>query len=258
MFNKGNYFPGQSRDEKIILFIHRHWMSFLPWMFFIFLMIIIPVILISIFSIQNSSLFSGPDNEYLIIGVGAYALIVLAVFLTSWVDYYLDVTIVTPEHLVDIHQTGLFNRKISEQSLLRVQDVSAKIRGVLQTFFRYGTVFVETAGEAPNFEMHNIPNPNSVANIILKLHEEMVETSGFEDKDLSNGIGLEKPQANKNEVKIEMMDKTKKYEPKEKKMAVDPKPFLQNVEIAPTKIEPKKKIKNDKEGELKEGETIKL
>lgn len=191
MLKKGSYFPGQLRDENFILFIRRHWMAFLPWIIFVSLMILVPAILFIIYGAQVPDLFYGINRIYLIVGVSAYILIAMAVFLTAWIDYYLDVTVLNPEHLVDICQTGLFNRKVAEQSLLRVQDVSARMKGILQTFFRYGTVFVETAGDIPNFEMLNIPNPNRVANTILKQHEKLVEHSGLEARDFSVGVGLE-------------------------------------------------------------------
>src|SRR3990167_4508371 len=162
MLKKGSYFSEQDHDEKVVLFIRRHWLAFLPWIVIIFMMILIPAILIIVYGSQVPELFFGTNRAFLIVGVGSYLLITLAVFLTAWTGYYLNVAIITPEHLVDIRQSGLFNRKVSEQSLLRVQDVSARITGIMQTFFRYGMVFVETAGEAPNFEMLNIPLPNKI------------------------------------------------------------------------------------------------
>ena len=193
MLPKGTYFADQKQNEQVVLFIRRHALSFLPWMVFISLMVILPIIFYYNWKDFVFSALPPRDFNYAIIGVSAYYLIVIAVFLTAWIGYYLSVAIITPEHLVDIRQDGLFNRRISEQSLLRVQDVSAHMQGFLQTFFHYGTVFVETAGEAPNFVIPSIPYPNRVANTILKLHEEMVNRAGFEDKDLVSGVGLEIP-----------------------------------------------------------------
>lgn len=191
MLSKGHYFPNQGKEEQIVLFIKRHWLSFMPWMIFIGLMMTTPIVMF--FALRDVIIqsFDGPDRIYLIIGFSSYLLIAFAVFLTAWISYYLNVAIITPEHLVDIRQSGLFNRKVSEQSLLRVQDVSAHMSGFFQTIFNYGTVNVETAGEAPNFTMPSIPNPSHVTNTILKLHEELVKRSGYDQQDLAEGIGLE-------------------------------------------------------------------
>jgi hypothetical protein len=183
MLSKGNYFPEQNSDEQIILFIRRHWLSFLYWIIFIGIMIIVPIIIFLV--LKNDIVYGMParDQEYLIIGTSAYVLITMAIFLTAWISFYLNVVIITPEHLVDIRQNGLFNRRVSEQSLLRVQDVSSHRRGLMQTFFHYGTVFVETAADLPNFQMPNLPNPDKIANEILKLHEELAKTTGFDENE---------------------------------------------------------------------------
>lgn len=191
MLQRGQYFPGQRKDEQIVLFARSHWLSFLPWILIILAMIIVPTIIVLFLLPSNPSILSNSFRPYIIIGGASYILIAIAVFFTAWISYYLNVIIVTPEHLIDISQTGLFNRKVSEQSLLRVQDVSARVQGLLQTFFRYGTVEVETAGDIPNFEIQNVPYPTRVANKILQLHEELVQATGYSEEDLAEGIGME-------------------------------------------------------------------
>lgn len=193
MLSEGYYFPEQRHEEQIIRFIHRRWLSFLPWIVFITLMVILPIILFSLWRDTIINSFGPEDVRYFIVGLSAYYLITLAVFLTAWIGYYLNVVLITPERLIDIRQNGLFNRLVAEQSLLRVQDVSARMNGFFQTFFLYGTVVVETAGESPNFVIPDLPMPNEVANTILKLHENLMKKTGFEEGDVSSGIGLEVP-----------------------------------------------------------------
>ena len=176
MLTREQYFPGQSPEEQIALFIRRHWMAFLPW-------IIITPILIMIFFTVVVFLWNtvSPDlRAFFIFGTSTYYLIVLFVFLRAWMSYYLDVTIVTERRLIDIEQDGIFARRIAEQSLLRVQDVSARQNGFLQHFFNYGNLYIETAGEQPNFLLHNLPRPNEIAQTILNLHDRLVGAGGKE------------------------------------------------------------------------------
>lgn len=207
---KGNYFPGQKRTERVVRFIRRHTVSYVPWVSSVVILCILPWILILIFnavgfpivetlySYSNITFGEKITNNITIIIFSIYYQFLIAYSLKMWIDYYLDVIFITPEHLVNIQQIGLLNHKVAEQSLLRVQDVTARISGFWQTFFRYGTVVVETAGDEPNFLMKDIPKPNDIANIVLKLHEEMVEHGGLEDE-LMEGIGGErsKPAAEK-------------------------------------------------------------
>lgn len=208
MLIKGHYFPGQKRTEKVVLFIRRHWVTYVPWISTVLFLTILPWIIVyflnqqeisvkAVFDLPLFNLIAEKSRGYIItLLLTFYHLSILFYFLKIWIDYYLDIIIVTPEHLANIQQIGLFNRKVSEQSLLRVQDVTSRINGFFQTYFHFGTVVVETAGDEPNFLMKNVPNPNSVANIVLNLHEELVERGGFEEA-IGEGVGEEKIQGSR-------------------------------------------------------------
>jgi len=174
-------FPGQKPDEKIEVFLRRHWLSFLPTILISFFMLLIPLFVFLGLRILGINL--GEFENIIILGISCYLLIVLAFYLTSFIDYYLDICIVTDKRIVDIEQNGLFNRVISEQNLIRVQDVTAKRRGILQTFFNFGDLFIQTAGEAPNFEFLAIPRPNEAAQIILKLHQDVLAKGYIEPEE---------------------------------------------------------------------------
>ena len=177
MLAPGHYYPEQAAAaEPVILFVRRHWFSFIGWVILLAGITIMPlVILIVLGSTIGLNNLSSAARAILVFGVSMYFLMTLAIFLVAWIDFYLDTTIITEKRLVDVHQNGLFNHRVSEQSLLKVQDVTVRVRGPWQTFFQYGTVYVETAGEAPNFEMNNLPHPHHVANTITELHNRMLE-----------------------------------------------------------------------------------
>lgn len=194
-------FPGQYEHEEVLIFIRRHWIAFAPWLMITGFMTTIPfVVVVTLRNSLTVELFRGVPLVYLSLGVGTYFLFTLAVFLTAWIEHYLDVSILTKERLINIFQVGLFNRKISELNLTRVQDVSAQINGPLQSLLRYGTVIVESAGEAPNFVMRFVAKPHVVANTILVLHDQILARSGAERerrpealRAADNGAGSEQP-----------------------------------------------------------------
>ena len=62
-----------------------------------------------------------------------------------WIDYWLDVWIVTDERVINIEQKGLFSRSVSELHFYNVQDVTTSVRGVIPTLLNYGDVEVQTA-----------------------------------------------------------------------------------------------------------------
>lgn len=195
MLARGHYYADQgTKNEPMVLFVRRHWFSFLPWAILVLFIVLAPIILFSISLGQTNILaLSQTIRVSIILGTSAYYLFALAIFLAVWIDFYLDVTIVTEQRLIDIHQDGLFNHRISEQSLLRVQDVSVRVLGPFQTMMQFGTVYVETAGEEQNFVMVNLPKPNLIADKIMDLHHQLVDR-GFKTID---DVGEGRPRSSK-------------------------------------------------------------
>lgn len=210
MLEKANYYPGQKSKEEILMFIHRHIISYVKWIFILFIMLIVPIAMLTVLSANEIIIINETNKLFYIIGVSSYLLFLLAVFITTWIDWYLDVTIVTKKHLININQDELFSRSVAEQSLLRVQDVSAKMKGFWQEFFRFGTVYVETAGEQPNFRMTNIEHPIEVANTIMQIHEELVEEHELGDE-FTEGIGMDMIKPLKKKKTVEKQEDEEDY-----------------------------------------------
>lgn len=165
-------FPGQSANEEIIIFVRRHWMPFTSWLCFIGIMVLLPLIAGVILLLSNAIwIFELHRLSLAALALGAYLLLVNAIFFTAWIEQYLDVAIITTDRLVHIRQVGLFNRRVAELGMERVQDVSAQMNGYLQSIFQFGTVVVETAGGAPDFVIRNVAKPHVVANTILTIHD---------------------------------------------------------------------------------------
>jgi len=88
-----------------------------------------------------------------------------------WTLYYLNIQIVTNLRIVDIDQTGLFNRRISELHIDKIEDVTSEEKGPFATIFQYGNVYVQTAGTVERFVFERVPNPERIEKIILDLYE---------------------------------------------------------------------------------------
>ncbi|MCA9388291.1 PH domain-containing protein [Candidatus Berkelbacteria bacterium] len=174
---KSAAFPGKIIEEDILIFVRRHWIAFVNWLVFLAIMLLIPPTVFGILVfVGQTSFLLGEKLVYLTLLSSTILLFSAAVFMVAWIEYYLDVSIITTDRLVTIRQIGLFNRRVAELSLLRIQDVSAQMNGYLQSFFQFGTVIVETAGETPNFVMYNVPKPHLVANTILMVHDRLAHS----------------------------------------------------------------------------------
>ncbi len=188
MLEKSSYYPGQQSKEEIVLFIRQHKFAYVKWAIILLSLLILPPIAFFL-AVNNKIIELNSGNyDYFILIASAYLLFLLALFLTTWIEYYLNVAILTRTHLIHIRQSELFTRSVSEQSLLRVQDVSSTLKGFFSNLLKFGDVYVETAGEEPNFILTNVANPNAVAKVIMEIHEELV-TEIQSNVEIADGIG---------------------------------------------------------------------
>lgn len=99
--------------------------------------------------------------------------------------YFLTVWVITSHRIVDIEQIAFFSRKVSSFLLVRVQDVTTDVHGILATLIGFGNINVETAGGSEKFCMPGIKHPEYIRDLIMrevaKLHaddDESVILSG--------------------------------------------------------------------------------
>jgi len=192
-FNLEEYFcstPSSKKQKNIVIFARRHWMSFLGDILVSAMLIIVPLIILFFLHSKWPNLIQGRFVNVLAVFGSAYYLLLISSIFNAWISYYYDLYILTNDSIVDIVQNGFFNRKISQLSLTRVQDVSSKIDGIFPTMFSYGDVLVETAGErVENFLLHAVPNPQVFSAKVLELHDQLIERDGRR-QDLMDGEGV--------------------------------------------------------------------
>lgn len=188
MYTMQHPFPGQQPDEKIIMFIRRHWISFLGFIGMVFGMILIMFFFYVILALFFYDFFSAWISP-LILLASAYVLFLSAFFLVGWIDYYFDIVIITDRRIIDIRQKGLFARDIYELDILHIEDVSAKTTGILPTIFRYGDVYVQTAGTSPNFTFKSVPNPGKISRQIMALYDAVLESQPGNIETIDKGEG---------------------------------------------------------------------
>lgn len=185
---KGKLFPGQTSEERVFLLIRKHWFNYL-----IFLLVgalgAIPVIAAIYFWLNYPSIVA--DNSfdiYLIVLLTVFVLGIFSALLYGFVDYYLDVYIVTDRRVVDISQNGFFKREISELHLHQVQDVNARVDGFFETLLHFGDVYIQTAGERENFVFKSVPHPYAIARQIIDLNESHLEEDENDEKKIITSL----------------------------------------------------------------------
>jgi hypothetical protein len=173
--------------ELTRLSVRKHWLVFtvelLPYVLFA----LIPFIIqygAGMLAAANPAFLSYVEtlslaNPWMRFIFGVWWLIMWTGAFNTFTRYYLDVWIITTQRIIDVHQLGFFRRTVTSFLLSRVQDVTTSVEGFLPTLFHYGTLRVETAGDASeNFSMDGIPHPEELRNLILREVEDLRESEG--------------------------------------------------------------------------------
>ncbi len=176
--NELKSYPGQAEGEITQTIVYKHFMAVAPIfaaMFIVALVAIAGVVLYNIYtsSSQNSA-FTGIAS---IAGFLVFATIVLLCIATFWI-WRRNKIIITNQHIVDVDQLGLFNRKIAALRLTEIQDISASVRGPMQIVLKYGTIIIQTAGERENFVFDFVPNPYELVHYIIETRKKFTSKSG--------------------------------------------------------------------------------
>jgi len=172
MHKKKHYysFREQEKDEEILQIIRRHWFDilwqFIPILFSMFLIMTMMIVLPSYLSDVSSPLTILFVGEFLLLSLWMVVSIV-------WVDYYLDVWVITDRRVVNVEQKGLFMREVSELRYNKIQDITTEVHGIIPTVLHYGDVYVQTAGTQPRFLFHNVPYPDKIKEKLVKLQKHM-------------------------------------------------------------------------------------
>lgn len=165
-----HHLPGSRPNEEVIFLLRRHWFVVIP-VFIAFLIILaLPFAVYFFLQMYHPTILGDSARHALYVLVAGMFFLYAWLFLfQNFIDWYLDVWIVTSYRIINIEQHGLFGRTMSELMLYDVQDVTSEIKGIIPTLFDYGHVYIQTAGEQERFVFEEVEHPNHIAKRILEL-----------------------------------------------------------------------------------------
>jgi len=164
--------PGQLPDETLVGLYRRH-----PITIFGIMAAFAVVLLLPIGAFIGLKLLEWQPTQHpnvttiIVLGGSVFLLFCLLFIYQQFLDYWLDMWIMTNRRIINIEQRGLFSRTVSELRLYRVQDVTAEINGFAHSMLDFGVVYIQTAGEKEYFAFEDVPHPNQIAKDILALAE---------------------------------------------------------------------------------------
>ncbi|MDO8610013.1 MAG: hypothetical protein Q7R95_05665 [bacterium] len=152
-------FESQGNNEKVVLVVRTHPITLIGYiinfiLMFIFLFII-DYFAVNYLNLQQMLFF----NIFYFIGILSY---IWFVFL----NWFFNVGIVTTERVVDIDFISVLYKEISSARLNKVEDLTTRAGGYIESFFDFGDVHVLTAANEENVTFNNVPKPSEIIRII--------------------------------------------------------------------------------------------
>jgi len=160
-------YPGKRSDDQVIIFARKHWIKY-AFLFLIGLLLAmaVPLIFIVFFYLRWYSM----SVEALTIGISCYLMIILGLVLHTFVDYYLDMFIVTQDRIILVRQNGFFNQQHDEMNIDNIDEIGVDVKGLVRSVFDYGDIVLHSGSDEAVLTIHDIGNPNTISKKIMELH----------------------------------------------------------------------------------------
>lgn len=156
-----------NENEKILIIIRKHWFVMARTVGVFVVLLLLPPVVLTLLPYATENFDPATVEPLTNFFLSLYIMTLLVFLFLLWMDYYLDMWIITNERIIDVEQRGLFNRQVSEIPLQHVQDVTLEVRGIIETFLKFGTIRIQTAGER-EFRIEFVPNLYEAKDLILK------------------------------------------------------------------------------------------
>ncbi len=156
-------FETQAQEENIVLLLRRHPITNVPWIILAILLLIAPTFL---------RFLPLPDifpPTLVTISIMIWYLVTLAFIFENFLSWYFNINILTDERVIDFDFLNLVYKDIADAKIEDIQETKVVVGGVIRTLLNFGSVYIQTAAERPNFEFIDVPNPEQVAKVIDKL-----------------------------------------------------------------------------------------
>ncbi len=162
--------------ERVTRTVRKHWFvllaSLIPYLFLALVPVVLPALLMALLpeNTEAGAFLSALNtmNPWFRLFLGLWWVFLWIGAFNTFTQYYLNHWVITTARIVRINQRGFFNRDVSSFLLNHVQDVSTTVDGILADLLGYGSVRVETAGDASrHFTMDGINDPQGMRDLIM-------------------------------------------------------------------------------------------
>lgn len=161
-------FENQDDDEKVLLFLRRHLVTNLPWIFITLIAVILPFFIFLI--LKTFALYVPALSAiYTTTLTAFYYLLVFSYAFVNFLSWWFNISLVTNKRMVDIDFSEIVYHNVASTKLNLIEDINYSQVGFLRGIFNFGDVYVQTAAEIPHFDFLAVPKPAAATNILEDL-----------------------------------------------------------------------------------------
>lgn len=160
-------FESQNKGEDVFILLRQHWVTNIPWVLNTVIGLLLPFIIVTLYSYYLGGDLFGLSSIVAIWVV--WYLILCSYVFHNFLKWFFNAYIITNQRILDLDFYGLLHSKISEASLINIEDVSSSHVGIWQNLFDFGHIIIQTAGESREFGFANVPRPGYIQDKIMDL-----------------------------------------------------------------------------------------
>lgn len=178
----GKMFHEQFDNENVILCLRK------DVMFLVRRMLLEMLILLGIIAFLGVDVWLHwglIDKGWFWIVIVVALLVTGCVAFVHWFNWRYDLYVITDRRVVDSTRLFPLKKRLAEAQLDRVQDTSYEKNGLFANLFNYGSIVIQTAGEADNFVWNGMPDPVRAQAIVREAVERHLqqEAQGLSARD---------------------------------------------------------------------------
>lgn len=166
-------FPGQFKDEEVLLVFRRHPIVMRKG----FIIVALAVLLGAVvgFFVSKDAVTTGQFLTAFFQPTGIGFLIGSTGLFYYWIGWYYSLCIVTNQRFIQFRQKGVFkSRSVSDINLHRILSVNYEVRGMVETLLGFGTIIIQTL--VGDFVVSKVPHPaETQAEIVSAIKESGVD-----------------------------------------------------------------------------------
>jgi hypothetical protein len=99
--------------------------------------------------------------------VSVWTIFMLAWWINKFMEYYLDVWIITDHGIIDLKWQGWFHRQSTRILYSDIQGVSCETKGISETLMGCGTISMEKISTGAAVSLPHVRNPRTIEKLIL-------------------------------------------------------------------------------------------